>query len=60
MLSDRCATHLAPKGYDMPNKGDVAGDVDHIRCKYHAKWGMQMMGMIFQTRSRENPYTYPV
>lgn len=30
MLSDRCATYLAPKGYDMPGKGDVAGYVDRI------------------------------
>lgn len=30
MLSDRCATYLAPKGYDMPGKGDVAGYVDQI------------------------------
>ena len=42
---------FVPKGYDMPNKGGVAGYVDRIWHKYHAKWGMQMSGMIFQTRS---------
>ena len=49
MLSVRCATHLweiVPKGYDMPNKGDVAGYVDRIRCRYPAKWGVQMAGCV--------------
>ena len=35
----------------MPNKGGVAGYVDRIWRRYHSKWGMQMTGMIFQTRS---------
>ncbi len=35
----------------VPNKGGVVGYVDRIWRKYHAKWGMQMTGMIFQTRS---------
>ena len=38
-------------GRFVPNEGGVAGYVDRIRHKYHAKWGMQMAGMIFQTRS---------
>ena len=38
-------------GRFVPNKGGVAGYVDRIWHKYHAKWGMQMAGMIFQTRS---------
>ena len=38
-------------GRFVPNKGGVAGYVDRIWRKYHAKWGMQMTGMIFQTRS---------
>ena len=41
-------------GRFVPNKGGVAGYVDRIWRKYHAKWGMQMTGMIFQTRSRQN------
>ena len=38
-------------GRFVSNEGGVAGYVDRIRRKYHAKWGMQMAGMIFQTRS---------
>lgn len=33
------------------NKGVVAGYGNQIRTKYIAKWGVQIMGMIFQTRS---------
>ena len=33
------------------NKGVVAGYGNQIRAKYIAKWGVQIMGMIFQTRS---------
>ena len=35
-----------------PNEGGVAGYVDRMRAKYTAKWGVQLAGMIFQTRSR--------
>ena len=35
------------------NKGGVAGYVDRIGTKYAAKWGGQMAGMNFQTRSRK-------
>ena len=35
----------------MPNEGGVADYVDRIWCKYAAKWGTQMAGMNFQTRS---------
>ncbi|WP_334304080.1 DUF6783 domain-containing protein [Blautia faecis] len=34
------------------DEGVVAGCGDRIRVKYTAKWGMQIAGMIFQTRSR--------
>ena len=34
------------------NKGIVAGYGNQIRTKYIAKWGVQIMGMIFSTRSR--------
>ena len=33
------------------NKGVVAGYGNQIRTKYIAKWGVQIVGMIFQTRS---------
>ncbi len=38
-----------------PNEGGVAGYVDRMRAKYTAKWGVQLAGMIFQTRSRTDP-----
>ncbi len=34
-----------------PNEGGVVGYVDRMRAKYTAKWGVQLAGMIFQTRS---------
>ena len=34
-----------------PDEGAVAGYVNRIRVKYTAKWGVQIAGMIFQTRS---------
>ena len=37
-----------------PDEGGVAGYVDRIGTKYAAKWGVQMAGMNFQTRSRES------
>ncbi|WP_334298373.1 DUF6783 domain-containing protein [Blautia wexlerae] len=33
-------------------KGGVAGYANRKRAKYTAKWGVQIAGMIFQTRSR--------
>ena len=33
------------------NEGGVVGYVDRMRAKYTAKWGVQMAGMNFQTRS---------
>jgi hypothetical protein len=41
-----------------PDEEGVAGYVDRIGTKYAAKWGVQMAGMNFQTRSRENPYNF--
>ena len=35
-----------------PDEGAVAGYGNRIRMKYIAKWGVQIAGMIFQTRSR--------
>ena len=34
-----------------PDEGAVAGYGNRIRMKYTAKWGVQIAGMIFQTRS---------
>ncbi|MEI3474935.1 MULTISPECIES: DUF6783 domain-containing protein [Clostridia] len=34
------------------DEGAVAGYGNRIRVKYTAKWGVQIAGMIFQTRSK--------
>ncbi|WP_334303977.1 DUF6783 domain-containing protein [Blautia wexlerae] len=39
-------------GIFCPDEGAVAGYGNCIRVKYPAKWGVQIAGMIFQTRSR--------
>ena len=39
-------------GRFRPDEGAVAGYGSRIRVKYTAKWGVQIAGMIFQTRSR--------
>ena len=38
-------------GRFCPDEGVVAGYDNRIRTKYTAKWGVQIAGMIFQTRS---------
>ena len=38
-------------GIFCPDEGAVAGYGNGIRVKYPAKWGVQIAGMIFQTRS---------
>ena len=40
-------------GRFCPDEGVVAGYGNRIRAKYTAKWGVQIVEMIFQTRSRE-------
>ena len=40
-------------GRFCPDEGAVAGYGNRIRVKYPAKWGVQIAGMIFQTRSRK-------
>ncbi|MEY8277225.1 DUF6783 domain-containing protein [Blautia marasmi] len=35
-----------------PDEGGVAGYVDRIGGKYTAKWGVQIVGMNFQTHSK--------
>ena len=39
-------------GRFCPDEGVVAGYNNRIQAKYTAKWGVQIAGMIFQTRSR--------
>ena len=34
------------------NEGGVAGYVNRMKAKYTAKWGVQIVGMIFQTGSK--------
>ena len=46
-------------GRFLPDEGAVAGYGNRIRVKYTAKWGVQIAGMIFQTRSRSQPPTKP-
>ena len=46
-----CQMYFTICGRFSQNKGRIAGYVTRIWRKYHAKWGMQMAGMIFQTRS---------
>ena len=41
-------------GRFRPDEGTVVGYGNRIRVKYTAKWGVQIAGMIFQTRS--GPY----
>ncbi|MFZ2732673.1 MAG: DUF6783 domain-containing protein [Blautia wexlerae] len=47
------------------NKGVIADYGNRIRTKYTTKWGVQIVGMIFQTRSRivhrisQKRVTYP-
>ena len=48
-----------------PDEGAVAGYGNRIRVKYTAKWGVQIAGMIFQTRSTPDqslllPWTFKI
>ena len=40
------------------DEGAVAGYGNRIRVKYTAKWGVQIAGMIFQTRSNHSDKTF--
>ena len=39
-----------------PNEGGVVGYVDRMRVKFPASWGVQRIGMNFQTHSRAKRY----
>ena len=43
-------------GRFCPDEGAVAGYGNRIRAKSPAKWGVQLAGMIFQTRSSREEY----
>ena len=48
-----------------PDEGAVAGYGNRIRVKSPAKWGVQIAGMIFQTRSSPDqslllPWTFEI
>ena len=40
------------------NEGGVAGYVNRMKVKYAAKWGVQIAGMIFQTRSSLHNFNF--
>ncbi|WP_342980131.1 MULTISPECIES: DUF6783 domain-containing protein [unclassified Ruminococcus] len=40
------------------DEGAVAGYGNRIRVKYTAKWGVQIAGMIFQTRSTPQNHSH--
>ena len=46
-----CKMCVTVCGRFRPDEGAVAGYGNRIRVKYTAKWGVQIAGMIFQTRS---------
>ena len=45
-----CQMCVTVCGRFVPNEGRIAGYVTRIWRKYHAKWGVQLAGMIFETR----------
>ena len=49
-----CKMYATICGRFYLNKGGVAGYVNRMKVKYTAKWGVQIAGMIFQTRSRND------
>ena len=50
-----CKMCVTVCGRFRSDKGAVAGYGNRIRAKYTAKWGVQIAGMIFQTRSKRPP-----
>ena len=46
-----CKMCITICGRFRPDEGAVAGYGNRTRAKYTAKWGVQIAGMIFQTRS---------
>ena len=50
-----CKMCVTVCGRFRSDKGAVAGYGNRIRVKSPAKWGVQIAGMIFQTRSKRPP-----
>ena len=46
-----CKMYVTICGRFCLNEGGVAGYVNWMKAKSHAKWGVKIAGMIFQTRS---------
>ena len=55
-----CKMYVTICGRFCPDEGVVAGYDNRIRVKYTAKWGVQIAGMIFQTRSSCNMQKCPL
>ena len=55
-----CKMCVAICGRFRLNEGGVAGYVNRTKVKYAAKWGVQIAGMIFQTRSSCNMQKCPL
>ena len=46
-----CKMHITICGRFRLNEGGVAGYGNRMKAKYTVNWGVQIAGMIFQTRS---------
>ena len=47
-----CKMYITICGRFRLNEGGVAGYGNRMKAKYTANWGVQIAGMIFQTRSK--------
>ena len=47
-----CKMYITICGRFRLNEGGVAGYGNRMKAKYTVNWGVQIAGMIFQTRSR--------
>ena len=47
-----CKMYITICGKFRLNEGGVAGYGNRMKAKYTVNWGVQIAGMIFQTRSR--------
>ena len=50
-----CKMCVTVCGRFRSDEGAVAGYGNRIRVKSPAKWGVQIAGMVFQTRSKRSP-----
>ena len=49
-----CKMYITICGRFRLNEGGVAGYGNRMKAKYTVNWGVQIAGMIFQTRSKDN------